>query len=338
MNMLGPLPSDPPRDSHEVSKKTFSFPILMAFTGLVILSFLMRPLLGSLSFLILCLLVGLGPIFLKWIKRKIWKEPENEDPMPRRDFPSGGCIPSHEELSWDRYAAWLSVLKTEGYVEHYLKEFERKCGRQPTNYEYEIHFWEELYGFFTAKKNEAYEEWLEKKDLNEKMTPELYEEMKELSHQEIEERPELEVCELSCRATFKAKVSDLKNLAESATFKAEIAEQKNLAELEYEDKKGKKGGDLQWALWRRKHDNKSTAEYMDDLLESFKSLALKREADDLNDREYLDSLIELHARAEAEITAYLDHEEWGPMQDRIIDTVPEKATVKYLQIKEDDTN
>ena len=147
MNMLGPLPSDPPRDSHEVSKKTFSFPILMAFTGLVILSFLMRPLLGSLSFLILCLLVGLGPIFLKWIKRKIWKEPENEDPMPRRDFPSGGCIPSHEELSWDRYAAWLSVLKTEGYVEHYLKEFERKCGRQPTNYEYEIHFWEELYGF-----------------------------------------------------------------------------------------------------------------------------------------------------------------------------------------------
>ena len=77
-----------------------------------------------------------------------------------------------------------------------------------------------MYGFFTAKKNEAYEEWLEKKDLNEKMTPELYEEMKELSHQEIEERPELEVCELSCRATFKAKVSDLKNLAESATFKA----------------------------------------------------------------------------------------------------------------------
>lgn len=307
MNMLGPLPSDPPRDSHEVSKKTFSFPILMAFTGLVILSFLMRPLLGSLSFLILCLLVGLGPIFLKWIKRKIWKEPENEDPMPRRDFPSGGCIPSHEELSWDRYAAWLSVLKTEGYVEHYLKEFERKCGRQPTNYEYEIHFWEELYGFFTA-------------------------------HEEIEDWPELEGCELSCRATFKAKVSDLKNLAESATFKAEIAEQKNLAELEYEDKKGKKGGDLQWALWRRKHDNKSTAEYMDDLLESFKSLALKREADDLSDREYLDSLIELHARAEAEITAYLDHEEWGPMQDRIIDTVPEKATVKYLRIKEDDTN
>ena len=307
MNMLGPLPSDPPRDSHEVSKKTFSFPILMAFTGLVILSFLMRPLLGSLSFLILCLLVGLGPIFLKWIKRKIWKEPENEDPMPRRDFPSGGCIPSHEELSWDRYAAWLSVLKTEGYVEHYLKEFERKCGRQPTNYEYEIHFWEELYGFFTA-------------------------------HEEIEEWPELEGCELSCRATFKAKVSDLKNLAESATFKAEIADQKNLAELEYEDKKGKKGGDLQWALWRRKHDNKSTAEYMDDLLESFKSLALKREADDLSDREYLDSLIELHARVEAEITAYLDHEEWGPMQDRIIDTVPEKATVKYLRIKEDDTN
>ncbi len=307
MNMLGPLPSDPPRDSHEVSKKTFSFPILMAFTGLVILSFLMRPLLGSLSFLILCLLVGLGPIFLKWIKRKIWKEPENEDPMPRRDFPSGGCIPSHEELSWDRYAAWLSVLKTEGYVEHYLKEFERKCGRQPTNYEYEIHFWEELYGFFTA-------------------------------HEEIEDWPELEGCELLCRATFKAKVSDLKNLAESATFKAEIAEQKNLAELEYEDKKGKKGGDLQWALWRRKHDNKSTAEYMDDLLESFKSLALKREADDLSDREYLDSLIELHARAEAEITAYLDHEEWGPMQDRIIDTVPEKATVKYLRIKEDDTN
>tara|TARA_B100000131_G_scaffold312534_1_gene346749 strand:- start:28 stop:867 length:840 start_codon:yes stop_codon:yes gene_type:complete len=279
----------------------------MAFTGLVILSFLMRPLLGSLSFLILCLLVGLGPIFLKWIKRKIWKEPENEDPMPRRDFPSGGCIPSHEELSWDRYAAWLSVLKTEGYVEHYLKEFERKCGRQPTNYEYEIHFWEELYGFFTA-------------------------------HEEIEDWPELEGCELLCRATFKAKVSDLKNLAESATFKAEIAEQKNLAELEYEDKKGKKGGDLQWALWRRKHDNKSTAEYMDDLLESFKSLALKREADDLSDREYLDSLIELHARAEAEITAYLDHEEWGPMQDRIIDTVPEKATVKYLRIKEDDTN
>ena len=77
---------------------------------------------------------------------------------------------------------------------------------------------------------------------------------------------------------------------------------------------------------------------MDDLLESFKSLALKREADDLNDREYLDSLIELHARAEAEITAYLDHKEWGPMQDRIIDTVPEKATVKYLRIKEDDTN
>ena len=307
MNMLGPLPSDPPRDSHEVSKKTFSFPILMAFTGLLILSFLMRPLLGSLSFLILCLLVGLGPIFLKWIKRKIWKEPENEDPMPRRDFPSGGCIPSHEELSWDRYAAWLSVLKTEGYVEHYLKEFERKCGRQPTNYEYEIHFWEELYGFFTA-------------------------------HEEIEDWPELEGCELSCRATFKAKVSDLKNLAESATFKAEIADQKNLAELEYEDKKGKKGGDLQWALWRRKHDNKSTAEYMDDLLESFKSLALKREADDLSDREYLDSLIELHARAEAEITAYLDHEEWGPMQDRIIDTVPEKATVKYLRIKEDDTN
>ncbi len=307
MNMLGPLPSDPPRDSHEVSKKTFSFPILMAFTGLVILSFLMRPLLGSLSFLILCLLVGLVPIFLKWIKRQIWKEPENEDPMPRRDFPSGGCIPSHEELSWDRYAAWLSVLKTEGYVEHYLKEFERKCGRQPTNYEYEIHFWEELYGFFTA-------------------------------HEEIEEWPELEGCELSCRATFKAKVSDLKNLAESATFKAEIADQKNLAELEYEDKKGKKGGDLQWALWRRKHDNKSTAEYMDDLLESFKSLALKREADDLSDREYLDSLIELHARAEAEITAYLDHEEWGPMQDRIIDTVPEKATVKYLRIKEDDTN
>jgi len=307
MNMLGPLPSDPPRDSHEVSKKTFSFPILMAFTGLVILSFLMRPLLGSLSFLILCLLVGLGPIFLKWIKRQIWKEPENEDPMPRRDFPSGGCIPSHEELSWDRYAAWLSVLKTEGYVEHYLKEFERKCGRQPTNYEYEIHFWEELYGFFTA-------------------------------HEEIEEWPELEGCELSCRATFKAKVSDLKNLAESATFKAEIADQKNLAELEYEDKKGKKGGDLQWALWRRKHDNKSTAEYMDDLLESFKSLALKREADYLSDREYLDSLIELHARAEAEITAYLDHEEWGPMQDRIIDTVPEKATVKFLRIKEDDTN
>ena len=307
MNMLGPLPSDTPRDSHEVSKKTFSFPILMAFTGLVILSFLMRPLLGSLSFLILCLLVGLGPIFLKWIKRQIWKEPENEDPMPRRDFPSGGCIPSHEELSWDRYAAWLSVLKTEGYVEHYLKEFERKCGRQPTNYEYEIHFWEELYGFFTA-------------------------------HEEIEEWPELEGCELSCRATFKAKVSDLKNLAESATFKAEIADQKNLAELEYEDKKGKKGGDLQWALWRRKHDNKSTAEYMDDLLESFKSLALKREADDLSDREYLDSLIELHARAEAEITAYLDHEEWGPMQDRIIDTVPEKATVKFLRIKEDDTN
>ena len=307
MNMLGPLPSDPPRDSHEVSKKTFSFPILMAFTGLVILSFLMRPLLGSLSFLILCLLVGLGPIFLKWIKRKIWKEPENEDPMLRRDFPSEGCIPSHEELSWDRYAAWLSVLKTEGYVEHYLKEFERKCGRQPTNYEYEIHFWEELYGFFT-------------------------------SHEEIEEWPELEGGELSCRATFKAKVSDLKNLAESATFKAEIAEQKNLAELEYEDKKGKKGGDLQWALWRRKHDNKSTAEYMDDLLESFKSLALKREADDLSDREYLDSLIELHARAEAEITAYLDHEEWGPMQDRIIDTVPEKATVKFLRIKEDDTN
>ena len=307
MNMLGPLPSDPPRDSHEVSKKTFSFPILMAFTGLVILSFLMRPLLGSLSFLILCLLVGLGPIFLKWIKRQIWKEPENEDPMPRRDFPSGGCIPSHEELSWDRYAAWLSVLKTEGYVEHYLKEFERKCGRQPTNYEYEIHFWEELYGFFTA-------------------------------HEEIEEWPELEGCELSCRATFKTKVSDLKNLAESATFKAEIADQKNLAELEYEDKKGKKGGDLQWALWRRKHDNKSTAEYMDDLLESFKSLALKREADYLSDREYLDSLIELHARAEAEITAYLDHEEWGPMQDRIIDTVPEKATVKYLRIKEDDTN
>ena len=307
MNMLGPLPSDPPRDSHEVSKKTFSFPILMAFTGLVILSFLMRPLLGSLSFLILCLLVGLGPIFLKWIKRKIWKEPENKDPMPRRDFPSGGCIPSHEELSWDRYAAWLSVLKTEGYVEHYLKEFERKCGRQPTNYEYEIHFWEELYGFFTA-------------------------------HEEIEEWPELEGCELSCRATFKAKVSDLKNLAESATFKAEIADQKNLAELEYEDKKSKKGGDLQWALWRRKHDNKSTAEYMDDLLESFKSLALEREADDLSDREYLDSLIELHARAEAEITAYLDHEEWGPIQDRIIDTVPEKATVKFLRIKEDDTN
>ena len=243
----------------------------------------------------------------KWIKRKIWKEPENEDPMLRRDFPSGGCIPSHEELSWDRYAAWLSVLKTEGYVEHYLKEFERKCGRQPTNYEYEIHFWEELYGFFTA-------------------------------HEEIEDWPELEGCELSCRATFKAKVSDLKNLAESATFKAEIAEQKNLAELEYEDKKGKKGGDLQWALWRRKHDNKSTAEYMDDLLESFKSLALKREADDLSDREYLDSLIELHARAEAEITAYLDHEEWGPMQDRIIDTVPEKATVKFLRIKEDNTN
>ena len=274
MNMLGPLPSDPPRDSHEVSKKTFSFPILMAFTGLVILSFLMRPLLGSLSFLILCLLVGLSPIFLKWIKRKIWKEPENEDPMPRRDFPSGGCIPSHED-PWDRYVAWLSVLKTEGYVEHYLKEFERKCGRQPTNYEYEIHFWEELYGFFTA-------------------------------HEEIEEWPELEGCELSCRATFKAKVSDLKNLAESATFKAEIAEQKNLAELEYEDKKGKKGGDLQWALWRRKNDNKSTAEYMDDLLDSFKSLALKREADDLNDREYLDSLIALHARAEVEITAYLD--------------------------------
>ena len=321
-----PVPPDPPRDSHEVSKETVSSLPTKVYIGLMILGLLLglglsgSLLSGSLTVLILCLLLGLTLIFLKRIKRKISKEPKNEDldqipdflrPNENEKLMSWHCLPEEQgppkPPSWDRYTARLSVLKTEGYVEHYLKEFERKCGRQPTNYEYEIHFWEELYDFFTA-------------------------------HEEIEEWPELEGCELSCRATFKAKVSDLKNLAESTTFKAEIADQKNLAELEYEDKKGKKGGDLQWALWRRKHDNKSTAEYMDDLLESFKSLALKREADDLSDREYLDSLIELHARAEAEITAYLDHEEWGPMQDRIIDTVPEKATVKFLRIKEDDTN
>ena len=309
-----PIPSDPPRDSHEVSKKTVSSLPTKVYVGLMILGALLWLLLSSLSVLILCLLLGLTLIFLKGIKKKISKEPKNEDldqipdflrPNENEKLMSWHCVPQEEgppkPSSWDRYTARLSVLKTEGYVEHYLNEFETKCGRKPTDYEYHMHFWNELYDFF-------------------------------LRHEKIEEWPELKEYELSCREAYRAKIG-FTNLADEETWKAEVADQKKLAELEYDDKKGKSGGELQWALWRRKQDNRSSAEYMDDLLENSKSLTLKRETCNLSDAEYLESLTELEPSI-----AYLDHEECRRMEDRIIDTIPEEATVKFLRIKKDATN
>ena len=54
--------------------------------GLMLLSVLTGLLLGVLTGLLLCLLLGLSLIFLKRIKRKISKEPENEDLDQIPDF------------------------------------------------------------------------------------------------------------------------------------------------------------------------------------------------------------------------------------------------------------